>query len=245
MDTSVLRRSWPIARDLTTITLKFVVLAWAIVLAILAVGLSIYAAYAQPEMSVVNFATSAPRYWIGGWAIAVTVVMMRSYVAVGYTRSEYYVGLAIAGLVVSVAAAAAMTATAGIETAVYSALGWDNSISGGTAHMYSTNDQFGLVFLETAVIYAGHMAAGVLIGAIFKRVHQVAVAICLAVAAYVFAVVAETTVNSGWPGVVLGLTLGVEPSALTGAVGGTLTIAATLILGWWVIRRAPVKAKRT
>lgn len=245
MNASVLKRSWPIAREMTTTTVKFVLVAWGIILGILAVGLSIYAMSAQPEVSVADFATHAPRYWIGGWAIAITVVMLRSYVAIGYTRSEYYVGLAVAGVAMSLSAAAAMTVTLGLETGLYAVMGWDNSITdGGSSHLYAANSQLGLAFAETSVIYAGHMAAGILIGAIYNRIHNVVVATCLAVASYAFAALAEATVGSGWPGVIMGLTGQMEPSALTGVVGGALTVGAALTLGWFVIRNAPIRTKR-
>lgn len=186
------------ASHLVKANIKYFLVVWLLLFLGVAIATTIVGSLTNPSMSILDFTTTPPRYWILAIGILFPGVITRVYVAHGVTRKDLSTAALLAAAAISVVLGLLMAAAFGIEHLVYQANGWDAVIEG---HLFGTSGQFGLVLGEFTVIYAGHFLAGWTIGLLFARFETIT-ALALLIPAYLPAAVIEWLLGSGWAGAV-------------------------------------------
>ncbi|CAM3376497.1 hypothetical protein [Stackebrandtia soli] len=227
-----------LAFNFTRGALMYVGPIWMLVLAVVATITAIINAVGTVSDSILDFATMPPRYWMLGLGIVLIAMCFQPYIAVGFTRRALSITLVITIPLISIALALLIASAYYAETLVYDAYGWEQSIEG--AHLFASPDQFGLVFLESLLVYIAHFVAGWSIAILFFRMRWMFAVVC-AIGVYCLAAVVELAVGAGWPGRVSGLIVGNEDVDLAiGLPVALIAIAVAVAVAWRVTSRAPL-----
>lgn len=232
--------SWAMASHLVRANIKYFLAVWLLLFFGVAAAAGIVALFTDPTVSILDFTTTPPRYWMLVVGILFPGLIARVYIAHGVTRTNLARGAVIATVVISVALGLLMAVAFGIEHLVFQANGWSAVIEG---HLFSTSDRFGLVFIEFTAVYITHFLAGWGIGLLYLRFKK-SLATVLLIPAFVPAAMTEWMLRTGWLG-----------NAWNGAVGGEFLaplpamvitvgiIALQIGVNYAVMRTMPVAAK--
>jgi hypothetical protein len=233
--------SLAVARNLFTLNFRYFAAVWLLVFVVAALILAGIAVFGEPDTSILNYTTLAPRYWMLSAGIVVTAACLRPYIAHGVTREHLTWGATLAVILVCLILAAAMAAAYYGEYLVFSAAGWHYDVADG--HMFASGAEVGRVFIEFALILAVHFFAGWAMASNFVR-FGVWTAISLIPVTYLPALVTETALGVSWSGRIwideLAWSL---PPVTLGVVVGVAMTAVLILANRWLLREAAVSAK--
>ncbi|GAA4892657.1 hypothetical protein LX16_1977 [Stackebrandtia albiflava] len=231
--------AWDVARDLLRINLRYFLYVWALLYLITAGILTVVSVLGTPDVSVLDFASYAPRYWLLTTGIILTAACLRPYVAHGVTRRSFtwggtWAALAVCGVILPAASAAAYL----VEYLVFQANGWHYQIEG--PHLFDHGGRWGLVFVEFAVVFTVHFFAGWVIASLFTRLSPFK-ALPSALPAFLPVVVAETAMGVSWGGRIWRVDLDLPlPETRVGVAVGVVMIGVLVVANRLLLKDAPI-----
>lgn len=199
-----------------------------------------------PTTSTWETAAEFSRWYVGAVGVYLTAVYLPLYVAHGSTRRQFAIQLPPLMAAFAVGYGFLMTLGYGVETLLYRGFGWVQDLT--SPHFFNAPSEFGLVFLEFALVGVAWVVAGAVLGGAFYRdtlFGIVLVPVMLAVVAMVEAA-AGTSYFGPLPAFALDwlpLVGGVIENP-TPAAGVALTVgvaAAGLLAVWAIVRDLPVR----
>ena len=240
MTTDVTPRTWAIARHRITEDVVGSVIVWAaFALVVAAIGAAIAVA-GTIGTSVWEQASQLPRWYAGAVGVYFTAVYLPMYVAHGQTRREFGVQIPPVIALFSGMLALLMTVGFAIETVIYRAFDWPQTLT--VNHLFDAPTQLGLVFFaEFALVFVVWTIAGAVVGAGFYRDRRLGFALLLpGIPAIAWT---ETVVGPTWAGS-LPILAGAATGSLVSAVVTALGIFALGVAAMWlVIRDLPLRTR--
>ena len=248
MSASDAPHAWTIARHRMRIDVPGAAVLWLLFAAGVAALVAGVAIFGTIAISGWEQASGVPRWYMGITGVYLTWSSLPLYVAHGHTRREFAVQAPVAIAATTTVVALLMTMGYAIETAVYRAAGWPQTLT--REHLFDTPDQLLLVFTEFWLVFAVWCLAGALLGAGFYR-NQGSLGLLMLPVALLMVGIIEYTVGDGIGSMPFGFVQAVlqplatlDPGSVATAVAiwsGVMVTGGTLT--WAVIRDMPLRNK--
>ena len=196
------------------------------------------------EVSGMSMTMQITHWFVGAYGVYLTAVYLPLYVTHGFTRRGYAMQMPFSILAFVAMYAVLMTLGFVIETAVYGVFGWPQALMG--EHLYTSADQYHLIFVQYFTAGLVWMAGGAMLGAAFYRSNLLGAAmipIAILLALTIEGASGALFGFSGIPG--LSALIGEIVSPSVGAAFGTGALLFVIALGitWLCIRDLPIRSK--
>lgn len=145
------------------------VVLWAGMLALSLVVTGIVSLFKDIRISGWSAWVFISPWYMLGMGIYVTAVYLPMYIAHGITRRQCMPQALAFGLLFITAGAALITLGFAIERAVYAVADWPQSLGEEAEGLYTSADQYGMIFLGFWLGFAIFTAVGAAVGAAFYR----------------------------------------------------------------------------
>jgi hypothetical protein len=131
----------------------------------------------------------------------------------------------------------------GVEHLVYDVADWPHVLfDAADRHIYDRPDQYGLIFVETTVLFATHLLSGLLIGAAYYRFGAFGGTLLLAPAYLVPTVASEMALGGGWTGPAANRALDLTPPSTATGLAISLAVGLLGVLGVFaLVRDVPIE----
>lgn len=253
MTTILQRRPRSILRQRLTEDVAGLPIVWGLFVAAV-VALSAVVLLVGPDRfdtSAWEQAAQLPRWYAGAVGVYLTAVHLPLYIAHGYTRREFAVGIPAFTFLFAVALALLMTVGYAVEALVYGWLDWSHGLS--QTHLFEVPTQYPSVFAEFFLLHLVWTVAGIVLGAAFYRNAGLGLALVpLAVLMVALAQAATGPQNLGpFPSFDAAGSLPLVGGLLAGGSHGVaaavsgVVVALASPLAWYLVRDLPLRSRPT
>ena len=214
-------------------------LCWWVALIVLFTGIVIARArFAAVDTSTWIWAGSSPKIMFLVIGILLPTLFLPRWVSHGITRRAFTLAVGLDMAIAAVASGAVMAAGYALESAVYSAAGWQQALEGLPSHLFADSSAWYLIVIQYTLMYSAYAITGWLIGAGYYRwgvwrgtLFLVPAALPLVASEAIFV-----------PGQTLMLTLSMERLPMLAVVVVALTITVLgCIAGYGVVRNMALR----
>jgi len=229
-------------RHLVQVQGRIVGLYWVIVVVAFALIGAAYAFFSRNvELSVWDWATQSPKYFLLAMGTILTAAYLPVFVAHGVTRRTFALMATVWVLLVTVSAGVIMALGYLVEGFVYDAAGWPQALT--SPHLYDSAGESVLIFTEFALLTLGHMVTGWLIGTGYYRWGWWW-GTAFMVPALLPAVVVELALSTSWIGELIETVFDYSPPPLGfGVMISLCGAAAGLVATFTLVRTTPLRSK--